>query len=450
MRKPFLAVVIAGLSLLFYFLLPESISEGGRRVYAIVLFAIFFWGLEIIPLFATSLVIVALLTFLLLTPFPIIEGGYYGFDLFLIPFSNPVVILFLGGLVLAATAAKHNVDQLLMQKMLGKIGTRPVPFLLGILGISAFFSLWISNTATAAMMVLLLKPILDQLDEKEPLRKALPLAAAFGASLGGISTPIGSPPNAVAVGILREHQISLSFLTWMKMTLPLVLILLSFTGLVLYLFFRPKVDKVPFPHEEVPKLTKEGKGVIAIALIMILLWLTKPLHKIPEEIVALLGVALFTSFRLLQVKEFRQIPWDILVLIWGGLALGEAFEKTGLIDETLQLLDFQKSNFFLIAFFSFLAVILTSFINNTATANLLLPIAMSIDPTAQNFLPIAVALACSFALALPVSTPPNAMLYSSGTIELRDMFKTGTIISIFALLVMLAGFQIVVPYFFGT
>jgi len=446
-KHSLLAALAIICSFLTYFLLPDTIPEAGKRVAAVFVFAVFFWAFEIIPLFATSLLVVISLSFLLTKPGGVLGLGKTGFHLFLVPFSSPVIMLFLGGFILAAAVRKHHVDAFLMKKVLSKLGQRSFTIFLGFLFMSAFFSMWISNTAATAMMLVLIKPILVYIEEDDPLRKGLVLAVAFGANIGGIGTPIGTPPNAIALGILSEHGIEIDFLRWMTLAIPLAIIVLAVAAVILYLFFRPKAKTIPYRIPENVTLSREGVSVLIIALFVILLWLTKPLHQIPEALVALLGVGLFAAFQLISTEDFKRINWDILVLMWGGLALGEGIHVSGMIDEFLELPFFAQHGFGLIAAFCILAVVLSSFISNTATANLLLPIAVSIATVDKSYLTITVALSCSLALAFPISTPPNAMAYATGTFRTNEMFRAGSVISIIGLILILLGFEYIIPLF---
>jgi sodium-dependent dicarboxylate transporter 2/3/5 len=436
-KKLLLALFALLICLATFFMLPTEFPEPAGRVVTIILFAIFFWGFEIIPLYATALLVVIGLTLFL--------QADQGFEAFLLPFSNPVIFLFLGGLTLAVAAHKHDVDRFLMEKMLAKVGHSTKALIWGILLITAFFSMWISNTASAAMMLLLVKPLMDKLDADDPLSKAVALAIVFGANLGGIGTPIGTPPNAIAIGILAEEGTLFTFLSWVIMTLPLMLILLALAAGVIFYFFRPKTSAIDLPLPDQKPLSKRGIAVIAIILLIIALWLTKSLHHIPEEIVALIGVGIFTASRLIGVKDFRTIQWDILILIWGGLALGEGVQKSGLINEIVKFPLFSHHEYLLITAFCILAILLTSFISNTATANLILPLAISIAPASSSFLSITIALSCSLALFLPISTPPNAIVYGSGAITTRDMMKAGGVLSALCLIPILLGFKFVIP-----
>jgi len=445
-RKIFFGGLALATCFILYLFLPEFIPEVGKRVTAVFLFALLFWAFEIIPLYATSLLVVLFLTLLLSHP---VDRIGEGLNFFLLPFSSPVIMLFLGGLVLASCASKHSVDRVFMEKMLSKVGMSSHRLVLSLLFISAFFSLFISNTAAAAMMLALVGPILAKIKKGDPLRVRVVLAIAFGAGIGGIGSPIGSPPNAIAIGILQEHGVELNFLSWMLMAIPLAICLILLAAAVLSLFFRSKTPPISFSLKSQTPFSQKGKGVLVIGALMLLLWLSKPIHGISEGIVGLLGTSLFAATGLISIKDFRNIPWHILVMMWGGLALGEAVVATGLIENVFDMGRVIQHEFGLISAFCLLAMLLSSVISNTATANLLLPIALSIDPTGQNLLPITVALACSFSLIFPVSTPPNAIVYGTGIVSVKEMSKPGVVISFLALIIMLLGFEIVIPLAFG-
>lgn len=446
-KQSLLAAIAIICSFITYFLLTETIPEAGKRVAAVFIFAVFFWAFEIIPLYATSILVVILLSFLLTRPGGVLGLGETGYQIFLVPFSNPVIMLFLGGFVLAAAGRKHHVDSFLMKKILSKLGQRAWIILVGFLFMSAFFSMWMSNTAATALMLMLVKPILSRVEEDDPFRTGLVLAAAFGSNIGGMGTPIGTPPNAIALGILAEQGMHIDFISWMAFAVPLAFILLVITAICLYLFFPPKRKTIPYHISEHPKFTGKGVSVLIIGLFMIALWLTKPLHEIPEALVALLGVGLFASFQLISIEDFKQINWDILVLIWGGLALGEGIQISGMLDRFLQIPLIEQHDFWLIAAFSFFALLLSTFISNTATANLLIPVAITVSSVDQSFLAITVALSCSLALAFPISTPPNAMAYATGEFRTKEMFLPGATISVIGLILILLGFEYILPLF---
>jgi solute carrier family 13 (sodium-dependent dicarboxylate transporter), member 2/3/5 len=428
--------------MLTYLFLGAILPEIGRRVASIFVFAVFFWALEIIPLYATSLSIVLLLSFALTAPVDLLALGDATY--FFRPFASPVIILFLGGLTLAAAAQKHGVDRFLLEKMLVRLGTHPSRLIVGFLCSSAFFSMWISNTAAAALMLALTAPVIEGLASTDPMRKGLALSIAFGANIGGIGTPIGTPPNAIAIGLLRDQGVEVNFLSWMVMAVPLAIILLMVAALVLRLFFHSQVEEIPLKIERSGPLAGRGIGVLVVAAITILLWLTQPLHHLPESLISLLAVGLLAAFGLISRDDFRRLPWDVLVLMWGGLALGEAMLRSALLQPLLGFATLHP--FVLILLFCLAAILLTAFISNTATANLLLPILLALLSGTSSLLMVAVALCCSFSMAFPISSPPNAMAYGTGLFGLGDMFKSGAVIALAALIIVLLGFWYVIPW----
>lgn len=426
------------ITVLAYFVVPNTVPPLGRGLIAIFVFGFLFWVFEVIPLYATSLWIVLLLTLV-----------FSDYTLFFTGFANPLIFLFLGGLVLASAIRKHNIDEFLLMKMMKTVGTNPYAILGCALFMSAFFSMWVSNTAAAAMMLPLYQPLLQQLAKSDPLRKSLPLSIACGCNIGGIGTPIGTPPNAIVIGILRETGTSVNFLDWMLMAIPLVIVILICVFFVLTLFFPPKKKEVLLELQKNVSLTVKGKKTCGIAFLMIFLWLTNSWHQISEAWIALAGVGVFASLRLITVEDLKKIDWDVLILMWGGLALGMGIEKSQILTPYLPYVG-KFQDFFIIAVFSLAALFLSTFISNTAAANLLLPFAVQIASVEMSLIAIPVALACSFAMALPISTPPNALAYSYGALRSKDLYKTGSIIGIISLILVLIGFDWVIPWFLKT
>lgn len=435
-KKAGLAVLAACAAAVVYFTLPSSCPEPARRTAAVFILAALFWALEIIPLFATSILVVLLLIFTLTGP-----GGEnpHAYQIFLIPFSNPVIMLFLGGFALAKVMQKYRVDHAAVARLMGFFGDRPYPVLCGFILATGFLSLWMSNTASTALMLAIVGPVIARLDPDEPFRKALVLAIPFSANIGGIGTPVGSPPNAIALGILEEHGIEVHFLSWMRMAVPLALVLLAFTSAVLYFMFRPKHARLPVLFESREKLGPRGKGAVAIALATVLLWLTSAWHGIPESVVSLLAVGAFAGLGLLGREDVNSLHWDILILMWGGLALGKAMEMSGLGEWMVGLPFFAQEGFWLVATFCLLSVVVSIFVSNTPTANLLVPLAMSMPGGDRLLLAVVVALSASFDMLLPISTPPNALAFSTRAISVRDMLKPAALIVAAAIVLLLAG-----------
>jgi sodium-dependent dicarboxylate transporter 2/3/5 len=443
------AVITLIIAFLVYTIIPDSCPEAGKRTAFVFVVAALFWALEIIPLYATSLVVVVSLILLIAQP-----GGPLGLDRggykeFLIPFASPVIMLFFGGFILAAALHKYNIDSKIAKRLLRVFGKKPVMIMLGFMLTTAFLSMWMSNTATTAMMLIMIMPLLGQLKPDDPFKKGLVLAIPFGANIGGVGTPVGTPPNAIALGIMSDQGIQINFLTWMIMAVPLVIIMLAITCFILYFMFKPQEKEL---NLELPPLNKVGwraRGVIIIALITIALWLTSGLHKTPEALVALIGAGLYFVFGLLDKEDIKHIDWDILVLMWGGLALGQAMEMSGLTEWIVNAPLFEQHGFLLMTLFCILGVALSTFMSNTAAANLLIPVAISIPGESPIFLAIAVALSCSFAMALPISTPPNAMAFSTNVIQSKDMVKAGTLTSIIAIIFVIFGAKFIIGLVFG-
>ena len=332
MNKKILLALLAGcLAIWTYFILPESCPEAGRRTAGVFILAAVFWSLEIIPLFATSLWVILFLVFSLTKPGGVLGMDESGYQLFLLPLSNPVIFLFLGGFVLARVLQKYKVDHAMVTYFLKFFGEKPYFILLGFILVTGFLSLWMSHTASTALMLAVIGPMLACLGPEDPFKKALVLSIPFAANIGGIGTPVGTPPNAIAIGILAQEGIKIHFLSWMMMAIPLALILLWVASIVLYRMFPPKNKRLilPLPVEKNP-ISGRAKGAVAIAMLTIGLWLTAGWHQIPESIVALLSVGVFALFGFLNREDINHLQWDILILMWGGLALGKAMEVSGL------------------------------------------------------------------------------------------------------------------------
>jgi solute carrier family 13 (sodium-dependent dicarboxylate transporter), member 2/3/5 len=442
-----LGILLAGVGV--YFALPESCPEAARRTASVFVVAALFWAFEVIPIYATSLVVVLLLTFLLTRPGGVLGLDHSGYTLFLLPFSSPVIMLFFGGFVLARALRKRKVDRVFASKLLQWFGDRPYFILLGFMVTTGFLSMWISNTATTAMMLAMVYPLLSRIDSDDLFRVGLALAIPFGANIGGVGTPIGTPPNAIALGILADHGIHLNFLSWMLMAVPLAVILMLLASSILFLMFRPKRERVTLRLGEGGQLERKAKGVVVIAVCAILLWLTSGWHGIPEALVALLSAGALFALGFIDRTDLKEIDWDVLVLMWGGLALGKGMQVSGLANWVIGLPIFSYHGFALIAAFCLLAVFLSTFMSNTATANLLIPLAISIPGESAILLAVTVALSCSFAMAFPISTPPNAMAFSTEVIRSRDMFRSGALIALTAVIFILIGFRLVIPRVFG-
>ncbi len=442
--KKIILLLITNISTLtVYFLLPDACPEAGKRTAAIFVIAALFWAFEIIPLYATSIFVVILLILSLSIFSNSIGPNKSNYQTFLLPFSSPVIILLFSSFVLAQAVRKYEIDKIILSRLLKIFGNKPICILYGFMITTAILSMWLSNTATTSMMIAMIFPLLSKLDPDDNFKKAIVLGIAFGANIGGIGTPIGTPPNAIALGILRDHGYNIDFLTWMKLAVPLVFLLLLSTGIILYLMFYPKYKMVRFDIPGIINLNNKGKLTIAILLLTILLWLTSPIHQIPESIIGLVAVGLLAGIQIINNEDLKKIEWDILVLIWGGLALGKGIEVSGLANWIFQLPLFEYQGTALVAIFCILGILMSMTISNTATASLLLPIAINLPIENHLFLVITVTISSSLAMALPISTPSNAIAFATKSITSKDMLKSGIIVCLLSIFVILIGYKLV-------
>lgn len=409
----------------------------------ILLFAAGLWVSEAIPAFAVSLLVIALEIVLL---------GFHDFDfqhspkdwkVYLEPWSSPLIFLFLGGFIMAAAASKTKLDLWLAKKVLFLAGGKPHNIVTALIGITYVLSMFVSNTATAAMMMTVLLPVLNNIKNSNPFQKAVLLSVVIGANLGGMATIIGTPPNAIAVGILGEN--APSFIGWMMLSLPpslLVVVILRFMILKVYPSNEPFIDIRSIKEvdhfddstkqfSKIPTIPSWKKNVtVVIFAVTVLLWLTGPLHHIPTTVVSLVPIIGFTLFGILDADDICRIRWDVIILIIGGLSLGLAVSKTGLDMWIANLISTDGLSMIWIMFiFSYLVVVISNFMSNTAATNIMLPIVIAIAATISSqssyMAVVAVALSASFAMSLAVSTPPNAIVYSSKKVESKDFLILG-------------------------
>ncbi len=443
-KKILVILFSIGVAFATVWILPADCPDSARRMVFIFVIAALFWALELIPLFATAILVVLLEIFLLAGPGKIPGVTAKVYTDFFSPFSNPVIMLFLGGFVLAGAFRKYEIDRWLAVHLLRYFGNQPFFVLLGFMATTAILSMWISNTATTALMIAMIHPLLSKMKTNDAFRKALVLAIAFAAGIGGVATPIGTPPNAVAIGLLAERGIHVNFLSWMTMAFPLACLLILVACVLLYFIFPSAERRIVFPLDGKIDFSFKKLSVAAIAGCMILLWLSSGWHRIPESVTALLGVCLLSVSRLIDVEDLKRIDWDILVLMWGGLALGDGMEASGLAHWLIGLPIFARDGFELVVIFCVVAVLLSTFISNTATVNLLIPIALSIPGENPIMLATVIALASSFDIALPMATPPMAMAYGTRQITVKDMLKVGILFTVIANVLVLAGFEFVI------
>ena len=432
-----------------------------QRVIAIFVMAVMLWITEAIPAWATSIAIIFVLLFCVSdSSFNFLQGneGQYGQLLdsvgIMACFADPTIILFLGGFILAIAATKSGLDVWMAKTLIKPFGKKSENVLLGFLLITGVFSMFISNTATAAMMLTFLTPVFKALPANGKGRIALTMSIPIGANLGGMGTPIGTPPNAFAYKVLNDPaglNMQIGFGQWMMIMGPLVIVLLLIAWVVLKKFF-------PFTQKTI-ELNIQGDmshnwrtAVVGITFaITILLWIMGKYVGVNSNTVAMLPIAVFAITGVITAKDLQKIDWGVIWMVAGGFALGLALNGTGLAKVAIQAIPFGEwSPIVILIIAGLVCYFLSNFISNTATAALMIPILtvvcegmgdkLSVIGGTSTML-IGIAVAASAAMTLPISTPPNAIAYSTGLIDQKDMAKTGIVVGFLTLII---GFTLLV------
>ena len=362
-------------------------------------------------------------------------------------FADPIIILFLGGFFLADAATKFRLDINLARVLLRPFGTNPKYVLLGLMSVTALFSMFMSNTATAAMMLALLTPVLALFKPEDRGRAAFALCIPIGANVGGIGTPIGTPPNAIALKFMQENGWNVTFGDWMMFGIPFVVIMLLIGWFILIKMFPIDQKALDLAKEMKGKFMTTPKAwVVYITFIVtILLWVVpKQYHGLDANSVAIIPIAVFSVTGVITAKDLRAMSWDVLWLVAGGFALGVALGETKLANDLINSIPFAEwDSLALIVGSSLICLFMATFMSHTATAALLMPIMASVaagmvaggamDAPGAIGLLVTIAFASSLGMALPISTPPNAMAYATGHIEQKGMAISGTILCLIGL-----------------
>ena len=441
----------------FYGINPETglpiFTLTQQRVIAIFVFTAMMWILEVIPTWTTS--VVAIVSILLTTSnkglgFLIAKeniGALTNYKDIMAAFADPVIMLFLGGFVLAFAATKVGLDVQLAKVMLKPFGTNPKTVLLGILLVIGIFSMFMSNTATAAMMLTFLTPVLATLPKDGGGRISLALAIPIAANIGGMGTPIGTPPNAIALGALQEAGYAVTFAGWMLRMVPYVILMLVIAWVLLMKLypFKAKSIELKIEGQEV-KATPFQKYVVWVTFALtIILWVGEQWFKINSNIVAMIPFAVFSATGIMKAKHLEHINWAVLWMVAGGFALGTALNQTGLASTLIKTIPFASWNSLVVMLVGgLICYFLSNFISNSASANLVVPIlivvgkAMAGNPAFESLggvpaMIIGVAICASLAMCLPVSTPPNALAHSTGMITTKQMATVGIIMGVIGL-----------------
>ena len=453
---------------------PAGLSPQGMNVAAVAALMAIWWITEAIPVPATALLPILL--------FPVL--GVLGGSEVTRAYGHHLIYLFLGGFLIAVTMEKWNLHHRIALHTIHLVGVTPNRIVLGFMLATAFLSMWISNTAATMMMVTIAIAVLREIVHdtgKTPggsrFGVALMLGIAYAASIGGVATLIGTPPNAIFAGVVEKtYGISISFVDWMKFGLPLSLVMLGITWFYLTrIRFRGEQPQLAggqeFIREQIRQLGPMScaeKGVAVVFALVALLWILRGLYwpaalgMVTDSTIAIAGALLLFLIPvdlarrefLLDWKTAVTIPWDIIILFGGGFALAEGFSETGLTTWLAGLLGVLQGTdiVLIVAAVVLLVIFLTEVTSNTATASLLLPVMAALAAAVEVHpfgLMVATVIAASFAFMLPVATPPNAIVYGSHEVGIQQMAWAGLWLNLLAVAVVTGFVCLLLPRVWG-
>ncbi len=420
-----------------------------HRVIALFVFGALMWILEAIPIWTTSILIIVMMIVTVSDSMflPLNHSGEEGFgtlishSAIMSSFAHPIVMLFMGGFALAIAATKCGLDVNLARVLLKPFGNRSEIVLLGFMIVTGIFSMFMSNTATAAMMLAIITPVVAQLPGKGRIAMAMGIPVA--ANVGGVGTPIGTPPNAIALGYLTQNPdlgVSISFGQWMMVMVPFVIILLAFSWFLLVKLFPFSKKRVEITINGSFRKDREAIIVYVTFIATVILWVTDRYTGIDSNSVAMIPLAVFAVTGIMGKEELKQINWDVLWLVAGGFALGVGLNQSGLAKSLVASIPFDTwPPVAVIAGSGLICFTMSTFMSNTASTALLVPILAAMATGMTDVLApfggavtmiLGVAVCASMAMSLPISTPPNALAYGTGLITQGQMAKSGLVIGV--------------------
>ena len=440
---------------------PEGLNPRANAILASTIWIAIWWVTEVIPISVTALLPIIL--------FPLTGG--LGVSETTASFGHKYVFLYLGGFIIAIAIEKWNLHKRIALNIINLIGTNIVNIILGFMIATAFMSMWISNSATAVMMLPIAMAIVTQLkdnpntkeDENQNFGKVLMLSIAYSATIGGLSTQIGTPPNLVLAGVVSEtFGYEITFSQWFKFGFPISLVLLFVSWKYLTSFaFQLKQNTFPGGRIEISnqlkalgKISYEEKLIAGIFAFTAIAWISRPfllkfiIPEIDDTIIGLIGAVLIFLLptknkerSLLTWKEALKLPWGILLLFGGGMALAVGFKDSGLalwIGSQMTLMDgisLLLLVLILISSVNFLTEITSNFATTAMLLPILYPMAIAID-IHPFILMISATVAASCAFMLPVATPPNAIVFASGYLRIPDMVRVGIWMNLISIIIL--------------
>jgi len=454
-RVVVLAAVIL-LSVGAYTATAETLTESQRSALVVLIVASGLWTTEAVPLAATSILIPLLQAFL----------GVQGFGAALAPFFDTVVMLLLGGFMLAVAVEKCDLDEYFAYLIVSRVKAGARTVVLAVMVTAGFLSMWISNTAATALLITMALNITERVkDVKGNFSKIMILGIAYSSTAGGLSTLVGTTTCAMAAASLKELVgYEISFLGWMFYGFPIAVVQILVIWVVLFAIFPTDVENIPPLERTSTELTRRQRLTLYVFGFAVLAWLTGKLpepvanligwggHGYSSAIVAALVIVLLYFLDLLDEQDIKQGKWDTLLLIGGGLSLGNALEVSGLVNViSNMLITFTGSGspLITIALVTVAGLGISIVASNTASAGIFLPIAIGLGQKtgfSPVILAVAVGISTSLDFMLPVGTPPNAIAYSTGKVSMPEMIKAGVLLDITGALLTILMAYLIWPY----
>lgn len=407
----------------------EPISEQTANALFILLLAAGLWISEAIPPFAVSILVIGFsIYFLDDSNWWVISENW---NEYLATWSSPIIWILLGGFFLAMGAQITQFDRKFSQVILKKFGSSPNRLLLGCMLTTGVLSMFMSNTATTSMMIAIVLPIIRKLEKDDPFEKSLLIGVAAAATLGGMGTVIGSPPNAIALGIIQNAGYQFGFSSWMMYGVPLALTLILISWLFLTRYYKAETKSfsmVDGPQQgDYPNRSNFRNRLLVVFtfVITIGLWVTSSQHNIPVAVVSFIPIVTLTVGGVVYGEDLKLLPWDTLILVAGGLTLGLVIIESGLDDFLVTKVPVVQNYLVMILILVFLTTILSNVMSNTAAASILIPLGISLLPDHALMVCLVIGLSASTALFLPISTPPNAIAFSYGYLKQSDFRPIG-------------------------
>jgi sodium-dependent dicarboxylate transporter 2/3/5 len=401
----------------------------------IVLFVVFFssglWATEAGPPYGVALMVMALLVFSL---------GYRGLTarpaeikVFTDTFSSSVIWLLLGGFCIASSISKTGLDAVMIRFSLKVFGSSPRRVLFGMMGVTMIGSMFLSNTATTAMVMAALAPLMTTHGKRSPLIKAMVLGIPIAATFGGLGMLIGTPANVIAAQEIVKAGGYMSFVEWLFYGFPVMLFLTSLCAWLLARHFfknMPVNQKALNIHVEPSKATLTDKTiVIAVLLVTMGMWVTSSIHGLSAAAVSAIPLVVLSLTGILNSTDVKSLGWDTLILIAGGLAIGEGLRVSGLVElYGARFAAIHLSPLLVMLSLAYIVTLLTNVLGAVATSAIFIPFGISIVPDNIVAISMVIGLCSSICVLLPVSSPPNAIAYSTEIIEQKDFLVAGKVL----------------------